>query len=656
MFDFVVSRSIRNLYVDHGICLKEPQKACMLENSENEIEKTVRMHRAGDRLFDRYVLKKRLGQGGMGIVWQALDERLEIDVALKVLPDSLRTNEGALSQLKHEAQKCVQLTHSRIVRVFDFIVTEDLAALSMEFVDGKTLTQLRAEKQDGVFSVVEIQGWVRQICEALTYAHTEAKIVHRDLKPSNVMIAVDGNVKVADFGISRSLEGTMTGPIMREMVTGTLSYMGPQQLNGDSPSVQDDIYALGSMIYEFLTSKPPFYSGDVFSQIEIKTPDLPTRRRESLGIGGEKIPEEWETTILRCLAKSDENRPKDLREVLDGLGLPKGALAGGGKQESWVHWLVGGLVVAVTLFFVFSSTIDTGAGGGRQEPIAPNVVPDLPVAAVEPMKPFTNSLGMPFVGIPGLNVGFAVYETRVSDFRAFVEAEKYDATLGMYRVILTEKDYEAHLLETGRARNTNDLVGKTFFGQLGGWESPGFSQTGSHPVVGMNVHDAGAFCKWLTEKERPTGAIGDGYEYTLPTDYEWSIAVGLTNELVDAFPVERLRRSGMAPYPWGDWDGQASKHGNYGGDEDGFEFTAPVGSFAPSRNGLYDMGGNVAEWCSDSYDAAGKNGVVRGAHHMMDAESTFALNSAWRNKANLTNPSKRHVIFGFRCVLRPVGN
>lgn len=112
----------------------------MLENSENEIEKTVRMLRAGDRLFDRYVLKKPLGQGGMGIVWQALDERLEIDVALKVLPDSLRTNEGALSQLKHEAQKCVQLTHSRIVRVFDFIVTEDLAALSMEFVEGKTLT------------------------------------------------------------------------------------------------------------------------------------------------------------------------------------------------------------------------------------------------------------------------------------------------------------------------------------------------------------------------------------------------------------------------------------------------------------------------------------------------------------------------------------
>ena len=198
----------------------------MSEDSEIEGQKTVRMHRAGDRLFDRYVLLERLGQGGMGVVWKARDERLDIDVALKVLPDSLRTNEGALAQLKHEAQKCVRLTHSRIVRIFDLMVTEDLAALTMEFVDGKTLAQLREEKPDAVFSVEEIEGWVRQIGEALVYAHTEARIVHRDLKPSNVMIGADGNIKVADFGISRSLGGTMTGPIMREMVTGTLSYMG----------------------------------------------------------------------------------------------------------------------------------------------------------------------------------------------------------------------------------------------------------------------------------------------------------------------------------------------------------------------------------------------------------------------------------------------
>ena len=172
------------------------------------------------------------------------------------------------------------------------------------------------------------------------------------------------------------------------------------------------------------------------------------------------------------------------------------------------------------------------------------------------MDPFTNTLGMPFVGIPGLDVGFCIYETRLGDFRKFVDATNHDAEKGMYRPIRTEEDYEAHLLESGRERNDHDMnKGSTFFGQLGGWRTPGFSQADSHPVVGMSAIDAMAFCKWLTELERAAGSIDEGREYTLPTDYEWSIAVGLADELVDAFPVERLRGAGLAPYPWGSWQG-----------------------------------------------------------------------------------------------------
>lgn len=340
---------------------------------------------------------------------------------------------------------------------------------------------------------------------------------------------------------------------------------------------------------------------------------------------------------------------------MEGLGLAGASIGRGKKRESRVHWLVGGIVLAVTLFFVMASMVDPGAGAGTGEPVKPFVAPVAPTRTVEPMKPFTNSLGMPFVGIPGLDVGFAVFETRVGDFRRFVDERGYDATTGMYRPIRTEADYEAHLLETGRAFNPDELGGSsTFFGALRGWNSPGFDQTDSHPVVGMSAIDAAAFCDWLTERERAAGLITARQAYTLPTDYEWSIAVGLTNEVMNAFPKERLRKAGVAPYPWGDWDGNASKHGNYGGDDDGFAFTAPVGSFAPSHNGLHDMGGNVAEWCSDAYDGGGKSGVVRGAHYIMDPQSAFALNSAWRNKPNLTNPVKRHVTFGFRCVLRPV--
>lgn len=131
----------------------------------------VPMHRTGDRLFDRFVLKKKLGQGGMGVVWQAFDERLEIDVALKVLPDKFRYNSGALGQLKHEAKKSIQLTHSRIVRIYDFLVDEDLAALSMELVKGDTLAARRVEQPDQRFEVDEIRDWIREMGEALEYAH-----------------------------------------------------------------------------------------------------------------------------------------------------------------------------------------------------------------------------------------------------------------------------------------------------------------------------------------------------------------------------------------------------------------------------------------------------------------------------------------------------
>lgn len=240
----------------------------MPNEPDNSFEKTVRIHRPDDRLFDRFVLKRRLGQGGMGVVWLARDERLEIDVALKVLPDALRFDEGALAQLKQEAQKCIRLTHARIIRVFDFLVSDELAAISMEYVDGPTLAKLRAEQPEGVFDAEEIKDWVTQIGEALIHAHEEARIVHRDLKPGNVMIDAAGRAKVADFGIARTLGGTMTATSQNEFVTGTLAYMGPQQLRGDRPTAQDDIYALGALIYELLTGKPPFYSGDVCQQIE----------------------------------------------------------------------------------------------------------------------------------------------------------------------------------------------------------------------------------------------------------------------------------------------------------------------------------------------------------------------------------------------------
>ena len=180
----------------------------------------------------------------------------------------------------------------------------------------------------------------------------------------------------------------------------------------------------------------------------------------------------------------------------------------------------------------------------------------------------TNSLGLPMVIVPGCAALFCLWETRVTDYAAFVSA-------------------------TGRA-----------------WAKPEFAQTPLDPVVNVTWEDAAAFCQWLTAKERTT--LGPKQRYRLPRDDEWSLAVGLAPE-TGKTPEEKMKDSIV--WAWGySWPPQRGD-GNYGPELgiDSHEETAPVGSFRPNRHGLFDLGGNVWEWCEDWYNAAGVTKVLRGA-------------------------------------------
>ena len=250
-------------------------------------------------------------------------------------------------------------------------------------------------------------------------------------------------------------------------------------------------------------------------------------------------------------------------------------------------------------------------------------------------KPFVNSLGMKFVSVPGTRLLASIWETRVQDFAAFVEATGYDTTEGMYS------------------------IGEDGWKQRGHtWKNPGFEQTVNHAVCGVSWTDAVKFCDWLTSTERESGAIGPNDQYRLPTDVEWSTLVG------------------SSKYPWGNQWPPPSGAGNYAGTEagltsslenyqDGYARTAPVGSFNPTSLGIYDLGGNVWEWCSDWYrkemntDEARKEvpalndygggqeaRVVRGASWNNDTRVN--LSSAYRNR---NNPGNRNDNNGFRCVL-----
>lgn len=258
-------------------------------------------------------------------------------------------------------------------------------------------------------------------------------------------------------------------------------------------------------------------------------------------------------------------------------------------------------------------------------------------------KPFTNSLGMLFAPVTKTSVLFGVWDVRVMDFEAFVGATGYDASRGMQYYSIT-----AWGSDKWRKNGYN-------------WRDPSFSQGPTHPVVGVNWHDAKAFCDWLTKKERAEGKIAEYQNYRLPTDAEWSMAVGLENES-GSTPGDKDGKIKNV-YPWGATWPPPNGAGNYGGKEarnmrwpelwatikgynDGYARTSPVGSFATNQFGLYDMGGNVWQWCEDWYNGEQKSRVLRGASwgHSDD----YFLLSSFRLRSS---PDDCYNNFGFRCVL-----
>jgi formylglycine-generating enzyme required for sulfatase activity len=251
-------------------------------------------------------------------------------------------------------------------------------------------------------------------------------------------------------------------------------------------------------------------------------------------------------------------------------------------------------------------------------------------------RPWTNSLGMEFVPVPGTEVLFCKWETRVKDFETFAKETGYDAMAGMCS------------LKRGNWGENGDT-----------WKSPGFAQESTHPVCGVSWDDAQAFCKWLTGKERKSGRLKPGQEYRLPRDWEWSVAVGLDEEKNGTPRDNHCTIGGV--YPWGrDWP-PPKDAGNYAGSEakdadrrrtvidgfsDGYARTAPVGSFKANGLGICDLGGNVWEWCEDFYDGNSGARVLRGGS--WGNYETLALLSPFRG---FSVSVKRYDLYGFRAVV-----
>jgi len=259
----------------------------------------------GTLLANRYRVVRQLGQGGMGCVWLAEDTQLDNKLfAIKMLPSILVSNKRAYRQLKDEALVAMQLVHPSIVQIRAFEENGGNPFLVMDYIDGQTLDDYLAEK--GKLSEEEAIKLLKPIAVALDYAHTKG-VVHRDVKPGNVMIANDGTPYILDFGIAREIQETMTR-VTGKMSSGTLLYMSPEQLNGDAPTKEQDIYSFAAMAYECLKGEPPFTRGAIEDQIKNKMPaPLPEGACAAL--------------IMSGLAKNQEERPATCAAVLSSGGL-----------------------------------------------------------------------------------------------------------------------------------------------------------------------------------------------------------------------------------------------------------------------------------------------------------------------------------------------
>ena len=258
----------------------------------------------------QYRIDARLGEGGMGVVYRALDTRLNRDVALKFLPESLNADRRAKDRFLVEARAAAALDHPNICHVYEVNETEARRSfIAMAFYDGATLETLL---QSGPLPWLQAVDYAVQVARGLDAAH-ERRIVHRDVKPGNVMVTTNGVVKLLDFGIARNAD--VTGLTATGVTIGTLAYMSPEQATGRPIDARTDLWSLGVLLYEMCTGARPFRGKSapaLLHAILNEQPAPPSRLRREL-------PGELDIIIARCLEKDPNNRYLDAGEFIADL-------------------------------------------------------------------------------------------------------------------------------------------------------------------------------------------------------------------------------------------------------------------------------------------------------------------------------------------------
>jgi len=515
----------------------------------------------GRLLAGRYRLDREVGRGGMAVVYEAHDEKLDdVRVAVKVLPPALARSPGAVARLKREAITAMSLSHPNIVRVHGFDDDVDVCFLVMEFLDGPSLDTVVT--RHGALPLPEVLEVARYAAAGLTAAH-EQRVVHRDVKPANLMYAtVAGRqvVKVTDFGIAYELHDTLSR-LTGSFGSGTLLYMAPEQLEGGMPDARSDEYSLAVTLYELAAGRPPFFGRNAIEAIVCGEPTP---------IPG--VPDHVNGALLRGMAKDADDRFADVEALLDGL---------------------------------------LGASPRRRELLAAMVPPT--AEACE--RTFVNDVGMRMVWIPRGRFAMGSPDDETGRWPDEGPVTAVEVTEGFWiaESPVTEEQYDRVLAER-----------------------PAGGIAAERPVAGVNWFDACAFCRRLTDL--------DGYDmvYRLPSEAQWEYAC----------------RAGEATATCGGHsvDAVAWYADNSGGS------VQPVRRRHPNAWGLYDMLGNLWEWCRDGWHpdhgarpptAAPWPGTTDGRRVLRGGAWNCFERSCRCAARHACLPGLRLPVFGFRCVAVP---
>ena len=276
----------------------------------------------------RYRIVRKIGEGGMGVVYLAHDERLDREVALKVLPPGLLSDESVRNRFRKEALALAKLNHPNIATIHDFDSQSEVDFLITEYIAGKTLSDMLLESPLEQKEIVRIG---IQLCEGLAAAH-EHNVVHRDLKPSNLRVTPEGRLKILDFGLARLLRPAGDTDLTQSVsdtrsLAGTIPYMSPEQLRGEQADPRNDIYAAGVVFYEMACGQRPFpqtQSAELIAAILNSTPPSPSSINQNISAN-------FDAVVLKAIAKQPAKRYQSATAVM--LDLEQ---IGSSRQESLI--------------------------------------------------------------------------------------------------------------------------------------------------------------------------------------------------------------------------------------------------------------------------------------------------------------------------------